>query len=229
MDKQALREQTWQALEDAGASRFPGTKGRIPNFVGAEAAAQRLSETQVFQRAQRIKVNPDSPQRKVRHLALLAGKRVYVPVPRLAEERPFVELDPERIDDLWRATSIQGAAELGLRVSAEEVGHLELIVTGCVAVTREGARLGKGGGYSDIEYAILRELGLVDAETPIVTTVHPVQVVPEIPMTPHDISLDLVVTPDEVIDCPRPFDRPTGVEPTLLSEQQRAAIPVLRH
>lgn len=230
-DKSALREQVWQALQDAGAARFPGTRGRIPNFVGAEAAASRLAQIAPWQRSRRLKVNPDSPQRPVRHAALKAGKVLIMPAPKLADARPFLELDPARLGpgDLWHASSIKGASELAIRLAPDEVEALDLIVTGCVAVTTEGARLGKGGGYSDLEYAILRELGLVGPDTPIVTTVHPVQVLAdgEIPMMPHDISLDAVVTPDDVHVCPRPFDRPAGVDRSLLSAEKRAAIPVL--
>ncbi len=40
--KAALREQVWSAMRAAKVARFPGAVGRIPNFTGAEAAAQRL-------------------------------------------------------------------------------------------------------------------------------------------------------------------------------------------
>jgi 5-formyltetrahydrofolate cyclo-ligase len=230
--KDALRKKTWAALEDSGDARFPGTVGRIPNFRGAEAAADRLMETDVWKRATRIKVNPDSPHRPVRHRALKQGKRLYVAVPKLAEAIPFLELDPAVIPSnrWWHATSIGGAAELGRPCPPEEVEALDLIVTGCVGVTRQGARLGKGGGYSDLEYAVLRELGLVQADTPIVTTVHPVQILADdaIPMLPHDISLDLFCTPTETVHCPRPYARPDGVLDDILPAEKRAAIPVLQ-
>jgi hypothetical protein len=37
--KAALREEVWAALSVEGVARFPAPDGRIPNFVGAEAAA----------------------------------------------------------------------------------------------------------------------------------------------------------------------------------------------
>ena len=43
--KQAVRERVWRRLEEAGAARFPGAWGRIPNFTGAEAAADRLASS----------------------------------------------------------------------------------------------------------------------------------------------------------------------------------------
>ena len=230
--KQALRERTWAALRAARAHRFPGTRHRIPNFVGAEAAAARLATLPAFRDAQILKVNPDSPQRPVRHAALKAGKVLVIPAPKLAEDAPFLVLDPAEIEPglYWRASAIKGAFALGVPASAAAVGRLDLIVTGCVGAGRDGARLGKGGGYSDLEYAMLRELELVDSDTPIVTTVHPVQLMDAgaIPMTDHDISLDWIVTPEETIDCARAFARPPGVLWDRLSEEKIATIPALR-
>ncbi len=232
-DKRAVREATWQALRDAGAARFPGTRGRIPNFVGAEAAAARLAELEIWTAARALKVNPDSPQRPVRHAALKAGKKLYLPVPKLADAAPVLLLDPAALPpgSLWAASSIKGAFELGVPVGIAEMDRIDLIVTGCVAVTSEGARLGKGGGYSDIEYALLREAGLVGEQTPIATTVHEVQVLPDdaFPMTAHDISLDVVVTDKRVVPCRRAFARPKGLLPEHLTPEKRQAIPALAH
>ena len=111
----------------------------------------------------------------------------------------------------------------------DEMPPIDLIVTGCVGVTREGARLGKGGGYADLEYALLRETGKVTASTPIVSTVHSSQVLADgaVPMSEHDTSLDLFCTPEEVVTCPRPFPRPPGLLWERLSTAKVAAIPVL--
>jgi len=228
-DKPSLRVARWDALKAAGAARFPGTKGRIPNFVGAEKAAERLARSELFQRARTIKCNPDSPQRPVRHAALKAGKTVIMAVPKLAERDCFWRLDPAALDDLWKASSIKGASAVAVPIAEDSVGPIDLIVTGCVAVSPDGARLGKGGGYSDLEYAVLRELALVDADTPIVTTVHSSQVLEPktIPMESHDISLDLYCTEAELSRCERAFTRPKGVDRSLLSAEKLAAIPAL--
>lgn len=230
--KLALRKETWTAIRDAGAARFPGVRGRIPNFVGAEAAAERLTRTKEWKEARVIKCNPDSPQRPVRRAALEAGKKLYMPVPRLADQKPFYEIDPAELDpgQLWKASSIKGGAELGRPVAVAEMDAIDLIVTGCVAVSRKGGRLGKGGGYSDLEYAMLRELDLASEDTPIATTVHQVQVVHarSLPMTEHDISLDLIVTPEATIRCRQRPPRPAGVLWDHLEEEKRESIPVLR-
>ena len=104
----------WTLLEDEGVSRFPGARGRIPNFKGAEQCAQRVAELDVWNHAKVLKANPDSPQRAIRHLALKQGKTVYMAVPRLREKKCFVELDPQRLGNrLYEASSIKGAFELG--------------------------------------------------------------------------------------------------------------------
>ncbi|WP_303647867.1 5-formyltetrahydrofolate cyclo-ligase [Haloarchaeobius amylolyticus] len=228
VDKQALRERVWDALEEQNQARFPfPPHGRIPNFKGCEAAAERVVETAVWQAAESIKANPDSPQKPLRRAALEAGKTVYMAVPRLRDEKPFLELDPARIDDIDRAVTIAGSSELGVQVAPEDVPEIDCIVSGSVAVTPDGDRVGKGEGYSDLEFAVLREFGLVDDDTPVVTTVHDLQVVDEdVPVGPHDVSLDLVATPSTTYR-PEPRPKPTGLDWDLLDEERLSEIPVL--
>jgi 5-formyltetrahydrofolate cyclo-ligase len=213
--KQALRDDIWRTLTMQKVARFPGAQGRIPNFIGAEAAAQHLTTLAVWQRARTLKCNPDAPQRSVRYAALQAGKIIYMAAPRLRELKPFIALDPAALGSkaLWPASSIQGAFAMGKPVALEEMMPIDLIVAGSVAVAKDGARLGKGGGYSDLEYALGREVGIIGAETPIVTTVHPLQVVPDgvIEMTVHDISLNWFATPEGVVQTANRYPRPTGI------------------
>ncbi len=229
MDKQPLRERVWDALEESGDARFPfPPHGRIPNFAGADEAAERLAATEAWQAAETIKANPDSPQRPVRRRALEAGKTVYMAVPRLSDEQCFLELDPACIDDVDRATTISGSSELGEQVGPDAVEPIDLIVSGSVAVTTDGARVGKGEGYSDLEYAVLRELDLVEAATPVATTVHELQVVDdEVPIESHDVPMDLVVTPDRTVHTETAATKPAGIDWDLLSEDRRGEIPVL--
>jgi 5-formyltetrahydrofolate cyclo-ligase len=229
--KAAIRQRVWDALKDGKLARFPGAHGRIPNVSGAEAAAERLRETEVWQRARTLKCNPDAAQWPVRQRALQDGKTVYMAVPRLAEEAPFFLLDPEHLADTPRkASSIKGASRSARTVAVEDLEPVDLVVTGCVAVAEDGARLGKGGGFSDLEFAVASEAGLVAPDTPVVTTVHEQQVVPlgEIPVTDHDVRLDLVVTADRVITCTRETRHPGRIAWDELTEEKIAAIPLLQ-
>jgi len=230
--KAVLRDEVWDALTAARVARFPGARNRISNFVGAEAAAQRLRGTPEWQRAATVKANPDSAQLPVRQAALEDGRTVYMAVPRLAEPEPFFLLDPDHLADPPRkAASIAGASRSARRVAVDDLGPVDLVVTGCVAVGEDGARLGKGGGFADLEFALATAAGLIGPDTVVVTTVHELQVRPAdvIPCTVHDAPVDLVVTPDRVIDCrgvrgPRPVE---GIRWAELTEAKIAAIPLL--
>jgi 5-formyltetrahydrofolate cyclo-ligase len=106
------------------------------------------------------------------------------------------------------------------------------VVVGSVAVDASGARLGKGGGFSDLEYALACEAGLVGPDTVVATTVHELQVLPPdaIPVTEHDLRLDLVVTPERSIECARGARRARGggrIRWEELTEGKIAAIPLL--
>ena len=143
--KAALRDEVWSAMRAAKVARFPGAAGRIPNFTGAEAAAQRLRALPEWRAARTVKSNPDSAQLPVRQRALEDGKTVYMAVPRLAGPEPFFALDPDHLSEPPRkAASISGASRSARRVSLADVAPVDLVVMGCVAAGEDGARLGKG-------------------------------------------------------------------------------------
>jgi 5-formyltetrahydrofolate cyclo-ligase len=228
--KKELRKKIWTLMQEKKVARFPGAEGRIPNFVGAEACARLLAEKPYWQRAKVLKVNPDSPQRAIRHKALAEGKVVYMAVPRLRDEKPFIELDPAKLTcSPYVASSIKGAAKYGRLVGLDEVRKIDLIVCGSVVVNCQGARIGKGGGYSDLEFALLTENKKISPKTPIVTSVHDLQIVKEdLPMTEHDIPLTAIVTPDQIIEVKSTLSRPKKIYWNMLEEEKIEAIPVLR-
>jgi 5-formyltetrahydrofolate cyclo-ligase len=153
---------------------------------------------------------------------------LYMAVPRLAEELPFYLLDPERLSiSPWEAAAKEGAAKAGRKVAATELPSVDLVVCGSVAVNREGARIGKGGGFSDLEVAFLVEAGVLRPDTVLATTVHPLQVVEEpLPETVHDFRVDLIVTPEETIWCTEPH-RPPGILWEHLHQDKIAEVPAL--
>jgi 5-formyltetrahydrofolate cyclo-ligase len=53
------------------------------------------------------------------------------------------------------------AETIARKVAVGELRPVDLVVCGSVAVNRSGVRLGKGGGYADLELALLVEAGLV--------------------------------------------------------------------
>ena len=230
--KAALRREVWSTLQQAKVARFPGAEGRIPNFVGAEAAADQLRATVEWRRSTTLKANPDSPQLPVRQRALEDGKTVFMAAPRLAAAKPFLALDPRLLSVAPRqAVSISGAHRYGRPVDLTELRPVDLVIAGCVAASPDGARLGKGGGFSDLEYALAWEAGLIGASTVIVTTAHPLQILEDgrIPVTSHDFRVDVIVTPEGVIRCRRRpgRKRQPAIEWGDLTEEKIQAIPLL--
>jgi 5-formyltetrahydrofolate cyclo-ligase len=230
--KAGLRDEVWSAMRAAKVARFPGAAGRIPNFTGAEAAAQRLASLPQWQAARTLKANPDAPQLPVRQRALEDGKTVYMAVPRLAEPEPFFALDPDHLSQTPRqAATISGAARSARRVTLAELSPVDLVVMGSVAVAADGARLGKGGGFADLEYALASQAGLIGPHTVCVTTVHELQVRPTglIPLTGHDVPVDFIVTPERTIDCRagRPVRPAAAISWDDLTAEKIAAIPLL--
>jgi len=231
-DKQRIRERIWDLLEERGVAAFPGARGRIPNFVGASAAADRLAATGEWRAARALKCNPDAPQRYARLRALRAGKLVYMAVPRLASPDPFFALDPAHLSEPPRkASSISGATRSARQVRLADLSPVDLVVMGSVAAGADGSRLGKGGGFADLEFALAAAAGLIGPHTVTVTTVHELQVRPArvIPVTDHDVPVDFIVTPERVIDCrPARAKRPAaGIRWEDLTDEKIAAIPLL--
>jgi 5-formyltetrahydrofolate cyclo-ligase len=225
--KDAAREAVWDRLQEAGVARFPfPPHGRIPNFAGAREAAQRLFEAAPFDKARCIKVNPDSPQQPLRAEALRRGIVVLVPTPRLAGG--FKKLDPRRIpaESYEEAAALKTMDRWAKPVALTALPVLDAIVAGSVAVTRDGRRCGKGAGFSDFEFAILRELGR--PPVPVATTVHPLQLVDSFPVEANDLPLSLIVTPEETIRVAKPLAAPEGIDWDRLDEAALDAMPVLR-
>ncbi|UCE38432.1 MAG: 5-formyltetrahydrofolate cyclo-ligase [Thermoplasmata archaeon] len=227
--KDAIRNRIWDLLLEKDVARFPlPPHGRIPNFEGAEKAAKMLRDVDIWPSINVLRCNPDSPQKPVRENALAEGKTIYMAVPRLREERCFIELHKNRIiGPPVRGATIKGAFKYGKKVGPEHMKKVDIVIAGSVAVNASGSRVGKGGGFSDLEYALAREFDIVDEDTPVITTVHSLQLVDEeIPMTPHDVPLDILVTPEGITKA-RKKPKPEGILWEDLSKEKIGQIPIL--
>jgi 5-formyltetrahydrofolate cyclo-ligase len=230
--KAVVRKRVWDGLVREGVNVGPAFD-RIPNFVGADATAKRLSELPEWKAARVVKCNPDPPQIPVRLRALYDGKLLFSPVPYLTKGFPYLRIDPEKLAakgvDFETAATSQGFLQHGEPVGFEDMPKLDFCVVGCVAVTREGGRTGKGAGFADLEQGIFRELGLVDEATPLATTVHSSQVVETeaVVMEGHDSALHYIATEAELIVTGTAHVQPRGVDWSKVRADQFEDIPFL--
>ncbi|WP_456369913.1 5-formyltetrahydrofolate cyclo-ligase [Geoglobus sp.] len=233
-EKSRIRKLIWDRMLEMKIARFPlPPHGRIPNFAGSEKCGQLLDEIREWRDAEVVKIDPDSPQWSVRLKALSDGKTLMMPTPRIRQG--FLVIDPKRVPEsrLSGAATIRGAFKWGERVRTArdliEIGSVDLIVEGSVAVNVHGERLGKGEGYGDLEFAILAELGLVSRDVPVVTTVHEIQIVSNsLPQTPHDVSLDYIITPGSIVRAKNRRSRPGGILSEFLDRRKVREVPILR-
>jgi len=194
VEKQRLREKIWREMQEKGIARFPlPCWGRIPNFQGAEKAAENLRRLEEWRKAKVIFSSPDSPQRKVRENALKDGKILVMASPRL--KKGFLVIKPKKVKGKEAyASTIRGAFQFAEQT--ESFPKPDLVVTGSVAIDVYGHRLGKGGGYGDRELSLIRDkFGAI----PVATTVHDMQVVDYVPSERHDQKVDIIITPTRTI------------------------------
>lgn len=194
--KKLLREKIWLQLEAKGIARFPlPCYGRIPNFAESERAAEKVRLLNEWRQARVIFANPDYAQQKVREYALLDGKLLVMASPKL--KHGYIVVNPKDVIGLESIVStIRGAFKYGRTVTSSEIPKPDLIVEGSVAVDQHGHRLGKGGGYGDLEIKTLKGMfGFI----PVITTVHDMQIVESVPFEEKDEKVSVIVTPTRII------------------------------
>jgi len=230
--KEGIRARIWNHLEKNDLVNFPRpVHHRIPNFKDAEIAADKIKTMEPFVKARTVKINPDKPQQEARFQTLEAGKRLLVPTPRLRQGLFNKITPPENAtkEDLRVCSTAQGVKEFSSPISLDDTVTVDLVIVGSVAVSKKGYRIGKGEGFADLEWAMMTCMKAVKPETIIITTVHDDQIV-EIPddlVEEHDISVDFIVTPTQVIQCPKRA-KPTGIFWAKLTREKLQQVPILK-
>ncbi|XP_065213155.1 uncharacterized protein lost isoform X2 [Planococcus citri] len=234
ISKQSYRQKVWDQLEKDDLVLFPRPcNGRIPNFKGAHQAAEKLASSKVFKNCKNIKVNPDKAQEMVRFHTLEHGKRLLVPIPRLREglfQAVVPPMDASKYQ-LQQASQRFGMKKWGKPVNDEKEVTIDMVVLGSVAVDKKGHRIGKGEGYADLEFAMLTKMNAINENTVIVTTVHDDQVFDDLPaelFKEHDVPVDWIVTPTQIIQVAEPLERPKQVIWSILSNRRVLEMPILQ-
>ncbi|KAK9005749.1 hypothetical protein V6N11_043170 [Hibiscus sabdariffa] len=232
--KWVIRKRVWDFMEAQNIAHNPRpVHHRIPNFVAASAAAKKVSELEAFVKAECVKVNPDSPQKQVRFLTLSDGKNLLTPQPRLTTDF-FSILESSMLthSTINEACTSEGVAKYGRPIGLDEKIKVDVIVIGSVAVDpKTGARLGKGEGFAELEYGMLPYMGAIDDSTQVVTSVHDCQLVDDIPVEKllvHDVPVDIICTPTQVIFTNTAIPKPQGIYWDKLSPEKLGQIRILR-
>ena len=233
-----VRERVWEKLREVGDpdSRFAWDFGEfIADYDGSDQGAERLLELAEEQSWDSWLVTPDNNLDPARE-RLIERNTPYL-MPTYGIRRGFLGLDPA---DVPRGEAAFASVLDGMNRFAElrpledlEANHpsLDVMVTGASFVTWEGLRMGKGHGFFDLEWAMLRNIGLATKETRVVAAVHDVQVLQEERSAEyaadHDTIVDYIVTPTEVYRIEGAQPKPEGIYWDLLSEGEIRDIPPL--
>ncbi|MGO4957382.1 5-formyltetrahydrofolate cyclo-ligase [Luteococcus sp. Sow4_B9] len=125
------------------------------------------------------------------------GHRVLVPVLSPTSESPRRDPDwawfegPAALrPGLWGIPEPTGAA-----LGAEALAEAELVLCSGLAGTRDGRRLGVGGGWYD------RALAHRGADVPVWMLLNPDEVLDDLPTEPHDQRVDALLLPDALHPC----------------------------
>jgi len=233
--KQSVRERVWSDLARVAVpdSRFHFDFGEfIADFDGGESACRRLTEHRFYRDAELIFIAPDNCIERLRHQALVDGKRVLMTT--YGIRRGFWLLDPAEIapEHYLLASMLDGMERLARPVDLEAIAKLpkvDYLVTGTGAINHEGVRFGKGHGFFDAEWGMLHELGRVDARSPVAAVVHDCQVLDEI-LQPDvfDTVADVVFTPTRTIEVTAPHKPACGILWERLDPHMYETIPPLQ-
>lgn len=183
--KRALRE-----LVQARLSRL----GQVERVSGSAQARARLAAQPLWQAARSILFFAPLPEEldvwPLLTDALTAGK--HVALPRFVAERRAYEACTIRDPAMDLQLGHFGIREPNDRCARLSAARLDLILVPGVAFDLHGRRLGRGRGYYDRLLAVVRGTTCAVAFDQ--------QVVAEIPVEPHDVRMDCILTPTRWVE-----------------------------
>ena len=168
-----------QALADA-STLIADRLIALPQVASASSVALYLS------------TGPEPPTWQLADRLAVAGVRVLAPVTlpdRVLGWAEYVGPDEVR-------TAAYGIPEPTTAVlPSEALRDVDVIVVPALAADAMGHRLGRGAGYYD------RALATVGESTPRVAVIFDDELLPRVPVEPHDAPVHIVVTPVRTVSC----------------------------
>ncbi len=188
-----------QSSKEAFRSRLRLKRRRLSfksRLAKSASISKRLQESKLFQAAQHIHLYLENQEevstQSLFQEAFLLNKKVAVPVIDAHNKMFFSALNHLDASELEK-TSFgirQPKSALQKRVEADEI---DLWIIPGIAFDLRGGRLGYGGGYYD------RALALTSS--PIIGLAFDCQVVDQLPINKHDVSVDQIFTETNTIYC----------------------------
>ncbi|MEM1579211.1 MAG: 5-formyltetrahydrofolate cyclo-ligase [Archaeoglobaceae archaeon] len=188
--KEEVREYVWKKMEPF--CNFPNPYGRIPNFRGAEKACEKLRELEEYRKAECVFSAPDSVLLRLREIVLEDEKILLAALPKITG---FVVLR-RRVKPT--ISTLKVAEKANFEKLKRKVG---IFAQGCVAVDLKGNRIGKGSGFGDKEYEILKKEGVLSDDAVFVVVAHDLQVFSDLSHLAevHDAKANVILTPTRII------------------------------
>ena len=233
--KSTIRTKIWSQLYQYARpdSRFHWDFNQfIPDFDGSQICADRIREMNWYKESRIIFITPDNCLEFLRRYAIHDKKQILTTT--YGINRGFLHLDPDEVvkGQEWLASTLDGIEYFARSVDLQEIkaiGQIGLLVTGASIVTLRGVRWGKGHGYFDLEWGVLRELGIVDENSPIIAVGHDCQIIDiEVEISPFDTIVDRIVTPKKVINVVNQYQKPLGIFWDYLKPDLLETIPILQ-
>ena len=187
----------------------------VPDFEGRERCDAQVQALPDYAQAEIVFIAPDNSLEALRLDALRKGKRVVVPT--FGLRRGLLLLDGARMDtaDMPLAATLDGMERFAAVLTLDDLRRLDpvgVVLTGAVAVTRQGLHFGGGDGYFDLEWALLRHCGLASPTTAVIAVVHSCQLLDvDVRPGPHDAVADLIVTPEGAVEPVTALPKPDGL------------------
>ncbi len=203
----------------------------ITDYEGSEKGTALLCASEMYQNSNVIFITPDNNLETLREQAFKDKKTVIMT--NYGITRGFFLIKPGQIpegkeevasllDGVQRYWQFRTLAQL-----KDEIGHVDMMVTGASAINTRGIRFGKGHGYFDLEWAMLSSTGIADEKTIIVGAGHDCQVVDiDVEVEEYDTAIDYIVTPTRILETTHEFPRPNkGIIWNRLAPGMREQIP----
>jgi 5-formyltetrahydrofolate cyclo-ligase len=189
-NKEEVRQYVWKKIEPF--CDFPSPYGRIPNFRDARKACERIRELEEYRAAECVFSAPDSVLLRLREIVLEDGKTLLAVLPRMKD---FVVLR-ERVKPTIERL------KLGKKADFSELREkVRIFAQGCVAVDIHGNRIGKGTGFGDMEFQLLKKEGVLAEDALFVVVAHDIQVFGDLGYLAeeHDVKANVILTPTRTI------------------------------